>query len=63
LSEFCNWETSAKCEALTDGLYIIQMNFRFHGVNIVHKDSEEEVGLQRTLQIIVTLIKISKPFW
>jgi len=25
---------------MTDGLYIIQMNFVFHGVNILYKDGE-----------------------
>jgi hypothetical protein len=58
LSDFFNGKPSAKCEAITDGSYIIQMNLMFHGVNIVYKDGEEEVGLQRTLQMLVSLIKI-----
>jgi hypothetical protein len=61
MSDFCNGKTSARRKAITDGLYIIQTNLMFHGVNIVYKEGAEKVGLRRTLQMLVTLIKILKP--
>jgi len=40
LADFCNGNTFAKCEAIADGLYIIQKNFTFHGIAIVYKEGE-----------------------